>query len=163
MASQPSVRIDPLATTRPPHPVFCPPERVQKGQGTGIHANGLPPAPLQCLTLLPTRMPALSQIVYDLYLLAGPWYLAEMLTPGYPWAMMFHYGVLLRMPPGAPPLPGGHGSWRFNDTSERGGRGGVWLSMGACLPESEILCRHQSARVGGSRAFIGCLACTVFC
>ena len=54
------------------------------------------------------------QVAYMCYLLVGPWYVAELLS-GYPPAVLFHFGVLAKVPAaesgsgGSSPDP----SWRF--------------------------------------------------
>ncbi|PRW58812.1 metallophosphoesterase [Chlorella sorokiniana] len=53
-----------------------------------------------------------AQLAFSLYLLLGPWLLYTGLSPGYPPAVMFHFGVLGRLDPSAP------ASWRFISTCD---------------------------------------------
>lgn len=53
-----------------------------------------------------------AQLAFSLYLLLGPWLLYTGLSPGYPPAAMFHFGVLGRLDPQGP------ASWRFISTCD---------------------------------------------
>lgn len=53
-----------------------------------------------------------AQLAFSLYLLLGPWLLYTGLSPGYPPAAMFHFGVLGRLDPTGP------ASWRFISTCD---------------------------------------------
>lgn len=90
----------------------------------GLHpslllAGGTPPTAMQTPPLHPLppthHLPAgvwAAQLAFSLYLLLGPWLLYTGLSPGYPPAAMFHFGVLGRLDRSAP------NSWAFNSTCD---------------------------------------------
>ena len=76
------------------------------------------------------------QVVYCLYLIAGPWYVAQLLTgpaaSSIGTAFVFHFGVLVRLPAAAAPgaaaaaeaAAAQPAAWRFVGT------GGWWNMLG---------------------------------